>query len=277
MSYKAKWGNMGFLVSATKIVPFDNFSTTVSLKSNSENDATNVRGREPQQITFSTTYMRSLGMDPRAKYDEWYGEIGKSYPLYIGDKRFGPEKMTLKSISATNMQLNNNGDFLALELAITLEEYLTVTNTAKTTKTTTTSAKEAAAAAEAKKTEVRDKAMTLHERREHGNSNSEPTGWSEMASKDGKKYYHYGKKITQNNLTYKVYVDAKGVQYALKGRDYEEFRYDISGTILWRAKSQYTLNGKPVKVYVGSLASGASVYYYDDGTTFSKTTLSALE
>lgn len=38
MGYKARWGPMGFLVSPTKVVPFDKFTTAVSLKANTGND-----------------------------------------------------------------------------------------------------------------------------------------------------------------------------------------------------------------------------------------------
>lgn len=272
MSYKAKWGNMGFLVSATKIVPFDKFSTTISLKNNTESDATNVRGKDPQQISFSTTYMRSLGMDPRAKYEEWYNEIGKSYPLYIGDKRFGPEKMTLKSISASNIQLSNNGDFLSIEIAITLEEYQTGVNaTGKKTDTPTntkpptnpTGTKTEALTEDPTKTVSRDKAMSLHERRE--NADSEPSNLIKSYYDDatGKTYGYYGEQVQFNGVSYNIWEDSGHTQYIWISNRYVEFMTYHGYTYLFSGKS-FTYNANDS----GSIKITLKVWIYSDGALY---------
>lgn len=127
MNYIAKWGPMGFVVSPTKIIPFKEFSTTVAIKTDNANDIngsppTNVRGRELQTMTFSATYLRAVGVDPRARYEEWNALIGQIYPLYIGGKRFGPAKMMLTSVAISELMLSNNGDFLSVTVDITLTE-----------------------------------------------------------------------------------------------------------------------------------------------------------
>jgi hypothetical protein len=114
MNYIAKWGPMGFVVSPTKIIPFNNLSTTVAIKTDNTNDAngsppTNVRGRELQTMNFSTTYLRAAGVDPRARYEQWEDLVGQSYPLYVGGKRFGPAKMMLSSASISDLKLSNKG------------------------------------------------------------------------------------------------------------------------------------------------------------------------
>ena len=127
MTYTARWGKKGFLTSPTKVVPFQDFKTGVALKTDSENDTsgtnpTNTRGLEAQTITFSTTYMRAAGVDPRAQYEEWCGEIGKSYPLYIGNKRFGPAKMMLTKVDIADQLLTPSGEFAMISLSLTLAE-----------------------------------------------------------------------------------------------------------------------------------------------------------
>ena len=127
MSYIAQWGPMGFLVTPSKVVPFDNFSTSVSLKSDSGNDtsgtsATNNRSLELQPMSFSTKYMKALGVDPRERYEAWAALVGQAYPLYIGNKRFGPAKMLLTGVNVPELLTNNNGDFLSITIDITLEE-----------------------------------------------------------------------------------------------------------------------------------------------------------
>ncbi|NLH01188.1 MAG: hypothetical protein GX488_04680 [Clostridiales bacterium] len=128
MGYTAQWGNKGFLISPSKIVPISNISTSLKLKSNSENDTSgtptiNTRGRELQTISFDTQYLAAAGVDPRGQIAEWEAELGNAYPLYIGGKRFGPPKMMLKSVDISDMQLTPNGAMISVSIAITLEEY----------------------------------------------------------------------------------------------------------------------------------------------------------
>ena len=66
MTFIARWGPKGFLTSPTKIVPFNGFSTSLTLKADSENDTsgtnpTNTRGRELRPISFETTYFAAAG------------------------------------------------------------------------------------------------------------------------------------------------------------------------------------------------------------------------
>ena len=127
MNYMARWGPKGFLISPSKIVALENLKTSVTLKKDSENDTsgtspTNTRGREIIPITFSVKYIRAAGVDPRAQKEEWESLVGQSYPFYVGDKRFGPELMTLKQVDFT-ITLANNGEFLSVEASISLEEY----------------------------------------------------------------------------------------------------------------------------------------------------------
>lgn len=128
MGYTAKWGPKGFIVSPTKIVPLLNLSTSFSVKSDSGNEAsgtaaTNPRGRELQTVSLSTLYVRGAGVDPRGQIAEWEAQVGQSYPLYIGGQRFGPAKLTLKSVDVSDILLTNSGRFLQAAIALTFEEY----------------------------------------------------------------------------------------------------------------------------------------------------------
>lgn len=127
MDYTAQWGPKGFLISPEKIVPLFDLSTTISIKSDSGTDtsgavASNAKGREPQEISFSTTYFKSLNVDPRAQYEEWVSLVGESYPLLIAGTRFGAEQMQLKSITLSDVQLTPKGEFICATIAISLSE-----------------------------------------------------------------------------------------------------------------------------------------------------------
>lgn len=140
MGYKARWGSMGFVVSPTKIVPFDELTTTIALKMDSgDGSSANNRGRELQSIQFATRYLSAAGVDPRKKFEEWANLVGTSNPLYIGEKRFGPAKMTLESVAISESILSIDGDFLSITLSITLKEYSTSSKTSSKTSNKTSS------------------------------------------------------------------------------------------------------------------------------------------
>ena len=127
MDYTAQWGPKGFLISPEKIVPFFDLATTISLKTDSGTDtsgavATNAKGLEPQQVEFSTTYFKSLNVDPRAQYDEWASLVGASHPLLIGGKRFGAEKMQLQSVTLSDVRLTPKGEFICATISVVLSE-----------------------------------------------------------------------------------------------------------------------------------------------------------
>lgn len=120
------------------------------MKSDSKNDTsgknpTNTRGKETQKISFSTTYLRAAGVDPRAQFEEWCGEIGKSYPLYVGGERFGPAKVELTSVDISESLVSASGVFLELKLSLTFTEDTTAKSTASNRKTSTSSAGSASA------------------------------------------------------------------------------------------------------------------------------------
>ena len=128
MAYQARWGPKGFIVSTNKVVTLGDLSTSLTLKKDSENDTsgtqpTNTRGRELRPITFKVDYIAAAGVDPRDQIKQWEAELGNAYPLLIGGKRFGAEKMMLTSVSTSDVQLTNNGRFASATVSITLEEY----------------------------------------------------------------------------------------------------------------------------------------------------------
>lgn len=157
MSYMAKWGPKGFIVSDRKIAVLQGLTTSLSLKTDSENDTsgtqpTNTRGRELRPINFSVAYMAAAGVDPRGQLEEWESLLGESYPLVIGGRRFGAEKMMLTKVEASDIVLSNSGKFISVTVAISLEEYsegktskLTKKKTEQQTEKSTESSAQAAA------------------------------------------------------------------------------------------------------------------------------------
>ena len=127
MGYMAQWGPKKFLLSPTKIMLMENFSTSVELKADSENDTsgtspTNTRGLVAQPVSFSVTYTRAAGADPRAQLEEWESLVGQSNPFYIGGKLFGPKSLMLKKVDASNFVFSPKGDFLSVTVNLSLLE-----------------------------------------------------------------------------------------------------------------------------------------------------------
>lgn len=127
--YIAQWGHKGFLVDPTKIVPFSGLSTSFSLNSEFHTDTTgkepvNVRGRALQPITFNTTYLSVLNVDPRNQMRQWYDCIGMTYPMYINGIQFGPPLLQLISVDWSNFRHLQNGKIIGVDAAITFNEYI---------------------------------------------------------------------------------------------------------------------------------------------------------
>lgn len=127
--YMVKWGPKGFLVSPEKIVPFTDLGTSHSLKSDYQVDTSgpepvNVRGREPQTITFKTKYLSAAGVDPKGQMHQWYDLIGMTYPMYIGGKQFGPPLLQLEKANYDNFLYAPNGYIIGVEVALTFNEYV---------------------------------------------------------------------------------------------------------------------------------------------------------
>lgn len=117
MGYMARWGPKGFLVSPEKIVPIIELKTALSL----DKDTGDL---DSQEIELSTNYYKAAGVDPRAQWEEWKSLVGKAYPFYIGNERFGPKKMKLMGINLSDLLLTNSGEFLAVTIGLIFAEYI---------------------------------------------------------------------------------------------------------------------------------------------------------
>ena len=119
----------------------ENFSTSVELKQDSENDTsgtapTNTRGLIARPVSFSVTYTRAAGVDPRTMLGRWEGLVGQSNPLHIGGKLFGPSSLILQKVNASNFVFSPKGDFLSVTVNLSFVEN-SGGNTSTTSKTTT--------------------------------------------------------------------------------------------------------------------------------------------
>lgn len=143
MGVIASWGDKKFEVSPTIIYPISDFATAFKLKSDANSDTSgtatiNTRGRELEQITFSTRCLAVTGVDVRYEIGIWRGLVGQSYPLVIGGRSFGAGNFQLESVDISETEFDMNGNFIAATLSFTFNEYI-ASNQAATAKSTTTS------------------------------------------------------------------------------------------------------------------------------------------
>lgn len=174
-TYQASWGNKGFLVSPSKIVPLLNLTTRFARKSDANNDTsgqptTNTRGLELQTIQLETRYVAAAGVDPRGQIAEWKAQFGKRYPLLINGKQFGPDLMELDSVDISDIKMDNMGRFLSVDISITLVEYVPATTTVSAKKaagssTSSSGTKSGAMSATASSTDKLTKKLTVMERK----------------------------------------------------------------------------------------------------------------
>ena len=184
-TYQASWGNKGFIISPSKIVPLLDLTTGFARKSDTNNDTsgqptTNTRGLDLQTMQLDTRYVAAAGVDPRGQIDEWKAQFGKRYPLLINGKQFGPDLMELDSVDVSNIQMDNRGRFLSVDISITLVEYVPPTTTVSSKKAASSSTsssstsssrakssgtKAGALAATASSTDKQTKKLTVMERK----------------------------------------------------------------------------------------------------------------
>ena len=167
-SYRAKWGSKGLWVDPRKVGHMLSLTTGCSRKSDTNNDTsgkttTNTRGMELQKIKLETRYVAGLGVDPRGQIEEWRNQFGKRYPLLIGGRQFGPDLLELVSVDVSNIQLDNAGRFLSVDISVMLEEYIdpNMTVTQKKADTSAASSTTGALAAAPSSTDKADKKSTV--------------------------------------------------------------------------------------------------------------------
>lgn len=135
MGVMASWGPMTFKISPSGITALSGLTTGYNRKSDTNEDTsgqptTNTRGLDLQNIQLDVSYIRGLGVDPRSMIDRWKSQFFKKYPLYVGGQRFGPKFLELDSVNVGSVILDNNGDFIQVDLSISLTEYVPPETTA---------------------------------------------------------------------------------------------------------------------------------------------------
>lgn len=142
----AKWGDRVFKVSSSEITPITDFSTTYSIKQDSNTDTsgkktTNTRGRDVEGPSFSVKYISSLGVNARNEFTSWRKDIGKKHYLYIGKTKYGVNKFELKSADISDLVLDSKGRTMSVTVTLSFMEILPKKKSTKSSKSGAKAAK----------------------------------------------------------------------------------------------------------------------------------------
>jgi len=127
----ATFGKKVFQVDAKKIYTFRDFAYSATL----ETEAQEVEGKKPSTYikgealsTMSLTIPlgKEYGVDPRSEWESWENILAQKTPQYfiLGGKPVGKNKWLLKSVSPSNMRIDNKGQIVGMDLTLEFEEYV---------------------------------------------------------------------------------------------------------------------------------------------------------
>lgn len=145
---QAKWLTHKFEINSKQIKGLEDLNLAAALKYETQEvkggkDKILDKGLEPENIPLSYTPAKAVGSDPRAEYDGWRKDLGKSGALYLGGKRWGKDKFILTKANLSTNFMNNSGSIQLAKINLNFtEDYLTavVKQAEKSETKTTTSA-----------------------------------------------------------------------------------------------------------------------------------------
>jgi len=127
----AVFGNKAFVVMDSKIVTFNDFQYGSTLETEKQDAAgkkpsTYNKGSGLDTLSIKVRLSADLGVNPRNQLGEWLKikDAGVAYPFILGGKPFRPNKWLLVNVQASEEVIDNDGNFLALTLNLSFDEYV---------------------------------------------------------------------------------------------------------------------------------------------------------
>ncbi len=120
-----------FSVSSDKVLTFDNFEQTSSIRTGKheihlQKPKTEFLGPDLDTITFTMRFDVALGINPMSEIEKLrlVQRSGSPVSLVIGGKSYGENLWAIKSFRREHRQVDNRGNVLVAEVSIELEEYI---------------------------------------------------------------------------------------------------------------------------------------------------------
>lgn len=102
MSIMCKWGKKKWKVSKKKVKPIGTLTYDMSYDKEKKK-------KDKRTITLEYKVYLETGVKVKKEITSWYKKLGKKNGLYVGAKRFGPKKMRLDAVNASDIQTLENG------------------------------------------------------------------------------------------------------------------------------------------------------------------------
>jgi len=128
----ATFANKMFGVSSNKIYPMSDFQWAGALDTEAQEKigskpSTYVKGEALDTLTFEIPLRADFGINGvREQIEEWKAikAAAVPYPFILGQKPIGKNKWLLKTVSATNTEIDGRGVMLKATLKLEFEEYI---------------------------------------------------------------------------------------------------------------------------------------------------------
>jgi Phage protein U len=127
----ATFGNKVFQVSASKMYTFNEFQYSSSLQTEKQDvlerkPSTYNKGPDLDSMSFKIHLDAMFGVNPRAEMESWISIMneGIAYPFILGGKPLGSSKWLLVSVGESNVNIDNAGKILGIDIDLKFDEYV---------------------------------------------------------------------------------------------------------------------------------------------------------
>jgi hypothetical protein len=127
----AIFANKTFEVNANKLYTFDGFQYASSLQTEKQ-DSTNgkpntyIKGPDLDNVSFTIKLDVAFGIDPRREWEDWRAIMNSqiTYPFILGGRPLSPYNFLLLGVTPSNVNFDNKGNILAMDLELKFDEFV---------------------------------------------------------------------------------------------------------------------------------------------------------
>jgi len=127
----AVFGRKTFQVDANKIYTFNGLTYSSVLQTDAQGvdgqkPSTYIKGEGLDTLAISLPLEQQYGVNPRQEWNDWQTILSKKTPelFILGGVPIGKNKWLLKSVSPSDIKINNAGGITGLVLSLEFEEYV---------------------------------------------------------------------------------------------------------------------------------------------------------
>lgn len=127
----AIFASKSFEVSSGKLYTFDSFQYGSTLQTEKQDASsgkpkTYIKGPDLDDLSFTVKLDVVFGINPRREWEEWRSIMNSqvTYPFILGGKAISPYNFLLTGVSPSNVNIDNHGNILAMDLELKFDEFV---------------------------------------------------------------------------------------------------------------------------------------------------------